>query len=65
MFLLLNEEDKKLFENIISKTKDSSKIHFVFIDASNSLKKHEYDSWYEDTVDSSSELVMGLQNSIL
>ena len=55
----LNEDDKKLFENIINKTKESLKIHFVFIDASNSLKKHEYDGWYKDSIDSSSGLWIG------
>lgn len=55
----LNDDDKKLFENIINKTKDSVKIHFMFIDNSNSLKKNEYESWYKDTVDSSSGLWIG------
>ena len=55
----LNDDDKKLFENIINKTKDSIKVHFMFIDNSNSLKKNEYEAWYKDTVDSSSGLWIG------
>ena len=52
----LNDEDKKLFDNIITKTKDSMKVHFMFVDNSSNLKKIEYESWYKDTVDSGSGL---------
>ena len=55
----LKEDEKKLFDNIISKTKESTKIHFVFIDSAGSLKKCEFESWYKDTVDSSSGLWIG------
>ena len=55
----LNDEDKKLFDNIITKTKDSMKVHFMFVDSSSNLKKIEYESWYKDTVDSGSGLWIG------
>ena len=55
----LNDDDKKLFDNIINKTKDSLKVHFMFVDSSNNLRKIEYETWYKDTVDSSSGLWIG------
>ena len=55
----LNDEDKKIFENIINKSKDSLKIHFIFVDSANSMKKYEYETWYKDSVDSSSGLWIG------
>ena len=55
----LAEDNKKLFDNIILKMKDSYKIHFIFIDAANSLKKKEFETWYKETVDSSCGLWVG------
>ena len=55
----LNDEDKKIFENIINKSKDSYKIHFIFVDSANSFKKNEYEMWYKDSVDSSNGLWIG------
>jgi len=55
----LKEDEKKLFDNIILKTKESIKIHFIFIDSASNLKKCEFESWYKDTVDSSRGLWIG------
>jgi len=55
----LNSDEKNIFENIINKSKDVLKIHFIFIDSSNNLKKFEYESWYKETVDPSKGLWIG------
>lgn len=55
----LKDENKKLFENILSKNKEINKVHFMFIDTANSLKKNEFNPWYKDSVDSSSGLWVG------
>lgn len=55
----LQEENKKLFENIMNKAKETVKIHFIFVDAAGSLKKREFETWYKDTVDSSSGVWIG------
>ena len=55
----LEADDKKLFESIITKTKESNKIHFVFIDVPGNFKKCEYEMWFKDVADTSTGLWVG------
>lgn len=55
----LSSEDKALYDSIISVNKEINKVHIIFIDSYNSLKKCEFESWYKDSVDSSNGLYIG------
>ena len=55
----LGDDNKKMFETIINNSKETLKIHFIFVDVANSLKKFEYESWFKDSVDSSCGLWIG------
>ena len=55
----LSSEDKETFLNILSKAKNSLKIHFIFIDVPSGFKPYEYESWYKTSIDSSTGLWIG------
>jgi len=55
----LSEEDKNVFINILKKTKEVLKVHFVFIDIPSGFKLYEYESWYKTAIDSSTGLWVG------
>ena len=55
----LAQEDKDKFMNMINKSKDSLKIHFIFIDVPSGFKPYEYESWYKNAVNQSSGLWIG------
>jgi len=55
----LNDDNKSLFENIIEKAKENLKIHFMFVDTPNSLKKYEYEDWYKNSIDATNGLWIG------
>ena len=55
----LTDEDMKKFINIVTKSKDILKVHFIFIDTPAGFKPHEFESWYKPTIDTSSGLWKG------
>ena len=58
-FHSLKDEEKQMFTNIATKTKEVNKIHFIFVDTYNGFKKCEMESWYKDLIDSSCGLWIG------
>ena len=55
----LSSEDKEKFINILSKTKESLKIHFIFVDVPSGFKPYEFETWYKFAFDTSSGLWVG------
>ena len=45
--MLLGSEFNTIFSDVIQKIKSMSKVHFVFIDGVDNIKKMEYDPWYK------------------
>lgn len=55
----LSSEDKTKYEELIKIGKETNKVHFIFIDILNEIKKCEYDAIYKNMVDSSNGLWIG------
>lgn len=55
----LKKEDKDKFVNIITKSKENLKVHFIFIDIPAGFKPYEYESWYKSTINPSTGLWVG------
>ena len=55
----LSAEDKNKFINIINKSKDSLKVHFIFIDIPSGFKPYEFEAWYKATINPSTGLWVG------
>jgi len=55
----LDEGNKTVFNNVVNSTKVHGKIHFIFVDSANNLKKNEFEQWYKELVDSSCGLYLG------
>ena len=55
----LNEDMKKQFGEIISNSKDSLKVHFIYIDVPGNYKKYEFENWYKDSINQSNGLWIG------
>ena len=55
----LDDDNRILFNNIVNSTKEHGKIHFIFVDSANNLKKNEFEQWYKDLVDTSTGLYLG------
>ena len=55
----LDADNRTKFTNIVNSTKEHRKIHFIFIDSANNLKKNEFEQWYKDLVDTSTGLYIG------
>ena len=48
-----------MFTNILNKSKDSLKIHFIFIDTPAGFKPYEYETWYKGIINASTGLWLG------
>lgn len=55
----LSPEDKEKFINILTKSKETLKIHFLFIDIPAGFKPYEFESWYKSSIDTSTGLWVG------
>jgi len=55
----LSSEDKTIFINILTKAKESLKVHFVFIDNPSGFKPYEFEAWYKSSINPSSGLWVG------
>ena len=55
----LSKEDKDNFINILTKAKETLKIHFIFIDIPSAFKPYEFEAWYKSTINASSGLWVG------
>ena len=55
----LTPEYKQKFINLLAKSKESLKIHFIFIDIPAGFKPYEFESWYKSAIDSSTGLWIG------
>lgn len=55
----LDDEHKEMFTNILNSQKELLKINFVFIDTLGSVKKHEYEDWYKNNVDTNNGIWIG------
>lgn len=55
----LDEDNKKIFKDILSNNKEVSKINFIFVDVPSSFKKYEYEEWYKNNFDTDDGLWIG------
>ena len=55
----MSKEDREMFENILAKTKDTMKIHFILIDTPSGFKPYEFEPWYKSSIDSSTGVWIG------
>ena len=55
----LSSEDKEKFINLLTKSKDSLKIHFIFIDIPSGFKPYEFEMWYKNCINPSCGLWVG------
>ena len=55
----LSKEDKDNFINILNKSKETLKVHFIFIDIPSGFKPYEFEAWYKSSINSSSGLWLG------
>ena len=55
----LSAEDKNNFINILTKAKETLKVHFVFIDIPSGFKPYEFEAWYKSSINTSSGLWVG------
>lgn len=55
----LSQEDKDNFINILNKSKETLKVHFILIDVPSGFKPYEYESWYKASMNASSGLWIG------
>ena len=55
----LSSEIKEKFINILSKAKETLKLHFIFIDIPAGFKPYEYETWYKSTLNTISGLWVG------
>lgn len=56
---LLSEEDKNNFVNVLTKSKESLKVHFIFIDIPGAYKSYEFETWYKSSINNGSGLWIG------
>ena len=56
---MLSDEYKEKFINIVTKSKESLKAHFIFIDIPYSFKSYEFETWYKNVTDPGCGLWIG------
>ena len=52
----LTQEDQDTFTSLITKAKETLKVHFIFIDVPSGFKPYEYESWYKNAINDTSGL---------
>ncbi|MBR6690242.1 MAG: type VII secretion protein EssC [Bacilli bacterium] len=55
----LSKEDKDKFISILTKSKETLKVHFIFIDIPAGFKPYEFETWYKSSINTSSGLWLG------
>jgi len=55
----LSKEDKDKFINILNKSKEILKVHFIFVDIPSGFKPYEFEAWYKASINTSSGLWLG------
>ncbi len=55
----LNDEHKKVFEDIFVKAKDLGIINYIFVDSVDNIKKSEYESWFKTCVNANNGIYLG------
>jgi len=57
--MLLGAEFNTIFADLITKIKAMPKVHFVFFDSVDNIKKNEYDPWYKSVMNPSRGIWIG------
>lgn len=55
----LSQDNKKVFEQMMTQGSEIKKVTFIFVDMPDQLKTHEYDDWYRVSVNKNSGIWLG------
>lgn len=55
----LNDEHKKVFDEIFVKGKDLGILNYIIVDTVDNIKKYEYESWYKTCVNANNGIYLG------
>ena len=58
-FAKISPENKKEFEKMIAKAKETEKYNFIFVDTVDKFKKIEYDQWYRNIITNNQGIWLG------